>query len=111
MSLKHVVILRAGPQWQAGQPLRSQRFHVEHLAHWGKWLNKGLLLEGGHFMDHSGGLMILAEGVTEEDAMEFASKDPAVKNGVLIAYVKPWYQTVTSLVAAPTARPRDPDRF
>jgi uncharacterized protein YciI len=101
MSLKQIVILRQGPKWKPGLPLRSQAGVVEHQAHWAKWLKKGYLLEGGHFMDHSGGLMVCAEGITEEQALAFAQSDPAVKSGLLLAYIKPWYQTITSMVAAP----------
>jgi uncharacterized protein YciI len=101
LSLRYVVILRAGPLWLAGQALRQQKGHVEHLAHWGKWLKKGYLAHGGHFMDHSGGMMICAEGMTEEQVREFLALDPAIRSGLLIGYVKPWFETVTSLVVAP----------
>jgi uncharacterized protein YciI len=101
LSLRYVVILRNGPNWVPGLALRSQKGHVEHLAHWGKWLKKGFLAHGGHFMDHSGGMMICAEGIAEEDIQQFLAQDPAIRSGLFIGYVKPWFETVTSLVMAP----------
>ncbi|MEZ7172697.1 YciI family protein [Sporosarcina sp. OR05] len=52
-------------------------------------LAEGILVAGGPFMDHTGGLIIL-EVESLEDAKRFASNDPAVIEEKFEATIFPW---------------------
>jgi uncharacterized protein YciI len=47
---------------------------------------------GGPFLvPNSGGMMVAASQVTQDELQEFAAADPAVKSKLLTFEIKPWY--------------------
>ena len=89
--VRYVIFNRPGPAWQADKGPFDQPGIPGHLAHYRRWLDAGKLELGGPHLDaDSGGLMIPAAGVSEEEVRRHVLEDPAVKDGTLIATVRPW---------------------
>lgn len=90
--VRYVVFHTAGPKWVHGKGPFEQEGLQDHVAHYRKLLEAGQLAMGGPYMDEkSGGMMIPAAGVKEDDVKAFAAADPAVQRGLLIAEVRPWF--------------------
>jgi hypothetical protein len=50
-----------------------------------------MLYAGGPFLDDAGGgMMITAEGVSEDWINKFAADDPTVKSGLITFEIRPW---------------------
>lgn len=86
----YAVIYEVGRGWQMGKPLEEQP-----LAEHGEWLRylyqQGILIEGGPYLDDSGGLaLIRAEDI--DAAWEIVEQDPAVINEIFVPEVHPWFQ-------------------
>jgi hypothetical protein len=86
-----VVVHMPGPRWKAGVALfragrpRPARRPLPDL------LAADKLLIGGPFLDErSGGFMIAAPGVDEDELRAFAADDPAVRSGLLTFELRPW---------------------
>jgi hypothetical protein len=89
--IRHVVFHRPGPAWQAGKSMFEQPGVMQHVQHYRRWLDAGKLELGGPHLDAAGGgMMVPVAGVLEEEVQRFALDDPAVKDGTLIAEVRPW---------------------
>jgi uncharacterized protein YciI len=89
--IRYVVFHTPGPRWQQGKAMFEQEGLQEHVAHYRKLLDSGKLALGGPHLDgKSGGMMIPAAGVSEEEIKAFAAEDPAVRSGLLVAEVRPW---------------------
>lgn len=89
--VRYVVFHRPGPNWQPGKSLFEQDGVMDHVAHYRTLLEAGKLELGGPHLDAAGGgMMIPVAGMTEDAVVGFANDDPAVKNGLLIAEVRPW---------------------
>jgi uncharacterized protein YciI len=89
--IRPVVFHAHGPRWNNMLHFREQEGVQDHVAYYGKAQADGLLSMGGPFLDDSGGMMIFKSGIKLETAQAFANDDPAVKSGLLIAIVRPWY--------------------
>jgi uncharacterized protein YciI len=88
---RFVVFHTPGPGWQQGKGMFEQEGLQGHVAHYRKLFDAGKLAMGGPHLDaKSGGMMIPAAGVSEEEIRAFAAEDPAVKSGLLVAEVRPW---------------------
>ena len=86
-----VVVHMPGPRWKAGLALFEQDGLDLHVAHYRSLLAAGKLLIGGPFLDErSGGFMIAAPGVDEDELRVFAADDPAVRSGLLTFELRPW---------------------
>lgn len=89
--VRYVIVHAPGPKWQAGRSAVEQPFVAEHVAHYRTLQAAGKLALGGPFLDERGGGMMIPEaGVPEAELRAFAEADPAVRNGVLEASVRPW---------------------
>ena len=89
--IRHVIVHRPGPNWVAGKSLFEQAGVQEHVGHFRQLLADGKLALGGPFLDAAGGGMMIPEpGVSEQELIEFAQADPAVRSGLLTAEVRPW---------------------
>jgi uncharacterized protein YciI len=89
--IRFVVFHRPGPAWLPGKSLFEQPVVREHVAHYRQWLDSGKLELGGPHMDAvGGGMMVPAAGITEAEVSRFASEDPAVRSGTLVADVRSW---------------------
>ena len=86
--MKCVIHFTTGKAWLEGQPHWKQGL-VPHREYVREALAKGILIAGGPFIDHTGGLIIL-EVETLEEAQVFADNDPAVIEGKFEARVYPW---------------------
>ena len=88
---QYVVFHLPGPAWRPGLPLFEQEGVRLHVAHYATWRDQGKLVMGGPFLDAaSGGMMIAAQSVEEEELRAFAAADPAVASGLLAFEVRPW---------------------
>lgn len=90
--VRYVVIHTPGPGWLPGRSLFEQPGVKEHVAHYRKLLDAGKLSLGGPYLDsQGGGMMIPAQGVSQAEIAAFAAEDPAVKSGLLLVEVRPWF--------------------
>ena len=82
-----------GPHWRHDAPPFEQVGLHDHAAYFRLLHEAGKLAFGGPFVDAaSGGMMVLATGVGEEEAAIIAADDPAVRGGLLTVRVRPWSQ-------------------
>ncbi len=86
----YAVIYDVGRGWQLGKPIEEQGLegHYEFLQY---LFQQGILIEGGPYLDDSGGLaLIRAEDI--DAAWELVEQDPAVINGIFVPEIHPWFQ-------------------
>jgi len=89
--IRYVVLHSPGPGWEHGKSPFEQAGAHEHVQHYRQLLADGRLELGGpHLDERGGGMMIPAAGVDEAEIRRFAAEDPAVRNGLLRAEVRPW---------------------
>jgi uncharacterized protein YciI len=89
--IHHAVIHTPGAGWQPAVPARDQPGLQDHVDHYAALFAAGRLKLGGPFFDaRSGGIMVFEADVSESQARELASSDPAVKSGLLRFEVRPW---------------------
>ncbi|MCG3087205.1 YciI family protein [Sporosarcina cyprini] len=86
--MKFVIHFTTGSAWEQGQPHWKQGL-VPHREYVREALAKGILIAGGPFMDHTGGLIIL-EVDNMAEAQDFADNDPAVIEKKFEAAIYPW---------------------
>ena len=88
---RYVIFHAPGPRWLPGKSLLEQDGVQEHVNHFRQMQGNGRLFMGGPFLDGAGGgMMISEEGISEQELIEFAQADPAVKSGLLTAELRPW---------------------
>lgn len=91
--MKHYVIafLKTGPTHIADQA-ESEKLQMAHLQNILKLANDGKLIVSGPFLDKGDirGIFIF-NVATVEEAKKLTDSDPAVKAGVLIVELHPWY--------------------
>ena len=86
-----VVFHTPGPAWKPGVGIFEQEGVGLHVAHYRTLLAAGKLVIGGPFLDErSGGFMIAAPEVGEDELRAFAAADPAVRSGLLAFELRPW---------------------
>ena len=88
MSQYYLILHTPGPAWIEGKGFHEQRL-MEHGAYIHSQYKQGVVIEGGPFLDHSGGLAII-KVEDEAQADEFTRQDPAVQTGVFTAEKRPW---------------------
>ena len=89
--VRFVVFHKPGPAWIAGKGMFDQPGVRSHVEHYRRWLTEGKLALGGPHLDsNGGGMMIPVAGIAEDEVRAFAAADPAVKDGTLVAEVRPW---------------------
>ena len=86
--MKFVIHFTTGKAWKEGKPHWEQGL-VPHREYVREALAKGILVAGGPFMDHTGGLIIL-EVDGPEEAQHFADNDPAIIEEKFEATIYPW---------------------
>ncbi|MBK6426037.1 MAG: hypothetical protein IPF82_07530 [Blastocatellia bacterium] len=93
MARYQVVLLKAGPKWNANRDEARHRLMGEHLAYFRDLVKAGTLVAVGPTTSQGDvkGVLIL-RGTTEE-ATALASADPAVKAGELVPETRPWLGT------------------
>ncbi|MBI1279517.1 MAG: hypothetical protein GC179_15410 [Anaerolineaceae bacterium] len=86
----YAVIYDVGRGWKMGKPIEEQALedHYQFLQY---LFQQGILIEGGPYLDDSGGLaLIRAEDI--DAAWELVEQDPAVINEVFVPEIHPWFQ-------------------
>jgi uncharacterized protein YciI len=87
--MKYFLILhKPGPAWVDGQGFQDQDLR-KHGAYIHRQYQSGVVIEGGPFLDHTGGMAIIKVETTAQ-AEAFIREDPAVKTGVFVAELHPW---------------------
>jgi uncharacterized protein YciI len=101
--LRRIMIrVRRGPAWDGGS-VREQPGWDEHAAFVDDLVDRGIMVMGGPFTDHSGSIQFY-EGVSEEEARRIAQQDPWIANGVFVLEeVRSWNVIVDELA---TKRPK-----
>lgn len=90
--IRYVVIHTPGKAWQTGVDFREQPGVEQHVLHYRKLFERGLLEMGGPYLvTDGGGMMVTTPGVSAEEIQAFAAEDPAVQSGLLNYEVRPWY--------------------
>ncbi|MFC5605073.1 YciI family protein [Sporosarcina koreensis] len=86
--MKFVIHFTTGKAWEAGKPFWEQGL-VPHREYVREAVAKGILIAGGPFTDHTGGMIIL-EVDSLAEAQHFAENDPAVIAEKFEATIYPW---------------------
>jgi uncharacterized protein len=87
-----VALLRRGPKWAEAQTPESQKILHQHLVNVLTMLGSGKAVVAGPFGDDTdlGGILVLRASSVEE-AKAWADADPAVKAGLYVAEMHPWW--------------------
>lgn len=90
--VRHVVFHRPGPAWQIGVDFRQQPGVGEHVQHYLQLHQQGRLELGGPFLlQDAGGMMVATPDVSQTELEAFAAADPAVRSGLLVYEIRPWF--------------------
>ncbi len=87
-----IALLRKGPKWAEAQTPESQKILHQHLVNVLALLGSGKAVVAGPFGDDTdlGGIFILRASSVEE-AKTWVDADPAVKAGLYVAEMHPWW--------------------
>lgn len=87
----HVVLHYApSPAWLPNRPVFDHLLQP-HLAYMTRLHEQGIVLAGGPYTDHSGGLVILRPMALEE-AEQVIYADPAIFSGIMTASATAWHK-------------------
>ena len=88
----HMAILKKGPKWTGAQAPETQKILHQHLINVLALLDSGKAVAAGPFADDTdfAGIFILRASSSDE-AKTWVDSDPAVKAGLFIAEVHPWW--------------------
>lgn len=90
MSETYLILHTPGPAWIDGKGFQEQPL-LDHGAYMHNLYQQGILIEGGPFSDHSGGMAII-KVENREQAEGIVDEDPALVRGVFTAELRPWLQ-------------------
>jgi uncharacterized protein YciI len=87
-----MALLKKGPKWTGAQTPETQRLLHQHLVNILALLDSGKAVVAGPFGDDTdlAGIFILRASSAEE-AKTWADADPAVKAGLFVAEIHPWW--------------------
>jgi len=86
----YAVIYEVGDGWLKGKPLEEQPL-AEHGDYLRYLYQQGILIEGGPYLDDSGGILLIRADNLDM-AWEIVEADPAVINEIFLPEVHPWFQ-------------------
>lgn len=88
----HMAILKKGPKWTGAQAPETQKILHQHLVNVLALLDSGKAVVAGPFGDDTdlAGIFILRAS-TSEEAKTWVDNDPAVKAGLFVAEMHPWW--------------------
>ena len=90
--IRHVVFHAPGDSWEEGVEFREQPGVGDHVAHYADFHQQGKLELGGPFLTGGGGgMMVTTDAVRFDEIDAFAAADPAVRSGLLVYEIRPWY--------------------
>ena len=90
MTELQVISHTPGPAWVEGLSFREQPGVEHHLATMRSWLEAGVLVMGGPFLDEGGGGTAVVSFPSVAGADAAAQADRAVQEGLLVARTRPW---------------------
>ncbi len=88
----HMAILKKGPKWEMTKELERNAILKQHVDNVVSLLNSGKAVIAGPFADDTdlAGIFILRVASAEE-AKNWVDADPAVKTGLMVAEMHPWW--------------------
>ena len=89
MKTFHVVLLRAGPEWQPGRPLEEQSGWTEHAAFMDGLVDAGFIVLGGPLADEHR-VVHVVEAKSEEAVRATFARDPWSGTHLVIGSIEPW---------------------
>ncbi|MEQ1603734.1 MAG: YciI family protein [Pyrinomonadaceae bacterium] len=97
-----LVILKTGPKDGDVKGKERDDIFAGHMANIGRLADEGKLAVAGPFMQNDKGFrgLYIFNCQTVSEAQNIVETDPAVKSGILIADMTPWYGSA-SLMATP----------
>jgi len=91
----HMAVLRKGPQWSVMTSAERDKKLEEHVANVVSLLDSGRMVMAGPFVDSrdSGDIagIFVFRATSAEEAESWANADPAVKAGMMVAEMHPWW--------------------
>ncbi|MDB5281501.1 MAG: cytosolic protein [Bacteroidota bacterium] len=93
-TIYYVLFHSPGAKWVSSLSFQEQPGVMDHVNYMAGFLESKKLVEGGPFLDNSGGMMVF--NGTKEEAEKIANADPAVKAGLLKVVVRPWMVAMSS---------------
>jgi len=85
-----MAIMRKGPKWDATREAERNAILKQHFANVVALLDSGKAVIAGPFGDDLGGIFIL-RAASAAEAKTWIDADPAVKAGLLMSEIHPWY--------------------
>ena len=85
----HVVVVRSGPQWQAGKPLEEQSGWDEHASFMNGLVDDGFIVLGGPLVDEYR-VVHAVEAESEDEVRETLARDPWSGTHLVVDTVEPW---------------------
>jgi uncharacterized protein YciI len=85
----HVVVVRAGPQWEASRPLEEQSGWDEHASFMDGLVDDGFIVLGGPLADEH--RVVHAVEAESEDAVRATfARDPWSESHLVVDSIEPW---------------------
>ncbi len=89
MAMFHVVLHRAGPEYDRTKPLEEQSGWDEHAAFMEKLVDDGFVVLGGPLFDEHR-VVHAVEAASEDDVKTTLARDPWSETHLVIAAIEPW---------------------
>ena len=89
----HMAVLKKGPQWGVMKSSERDKKLEEHVANVVSLLDSGKMVMAGPFVDGLGDIagIFVFRATSAEEAKSWADADPAVKAGMMVAEMHPWW--------------------
>jgi uncharacterized protein YciI len=89
----HMAVLKKGPQWGVMQSSERDKKLEEHVANVVSLLDSGKMVMAGPFVDGLGDVagIFVFRATSADEAKSWADADPAVKAGMMVAEMHPWW--------------------
>jgi hypothetical protein len=85
----HVVVLRAGPEWDRSRPLEEQSGWDEHASFMDALVDDGFLVLGGPLADEHR-VVHVVEAVSPEEVRATLARDPWSGTHLVVDAIDPW---------------------
>ena len=95
--VRQVIFHTPGKAWVQGLNVLAQPGVSEHFAYIKVLHERGDVIAAGPFVDaQSGGMLVLHERLSAEDAAAIVRKDPGVASGLVEFQIRAWLITVAA---------------
>ncbi len=85
----HVVVLRAGPEWDRSRPLEEQSGWDEHASFMDRLVDDGFIVLGGPLADEHR-VVHAVEAESEADVRATLARDPWSETHLVVDAIDPW---------------------